>query len=62
MKECFEKPAMDIMKFSNSIYTFPCNVNGDYMYDHFYPDENAAMAFIASHCAGFDPNSPGAWD
>ena len=62
MKECFEKPAMDIMKFSDSIYTYPCNVSPAYMQNHYpyYPDGtcptySAGMAFLYSHCASFNP-------
>ncbi len=61
MKQCFEKPAMDVIKFSNSIYTYPCNVSAAYMNQNYGNNVDAGMAFIYSHCPSFDPNDPNAW-
>ncbi len=55
MKECFENPAMDIIKFSDSIFTYPCNVNPAYMANHYGNNYDAGMAFLYSHCANFNP-------
>ena len=58
MRDYFEKPTMDIMKISNSIYTYPCNVSDEYMNQHYGNNIDAGMAFLYSHCDAFYVERP----